>query len=305
MNALHDPGSGSADLHVRRGLGMQFSVLLSVYHRESPLHFGECLESLASQTVPPQEVVIVKDGPIGPDLENVITLYREMLKIATVDLPVNRGLGAALCVGVASCHFDWVARMDADDICVPHRFEKQIEFLKEHQEVDILGSSISEFELDPISVKSIRSLPEHHEAIRAFAKLRNPLNHMTVFFRKQAVLDAGNYREIAGFEDYDLWVRMLMRGYQFRNILDPLVLARCGNGMQQRRGSVKYAWRESTFFWSLRKLGFLNLYEFVRNIAFRLPVRLLPTGFRTWIYHGYLRRTSVPAPNIEEQDPSD
>ena len=269
---------------------MEFSVLMSVYDRESPSHLALSLESLAAQTMPANEIVLVKDGPLTGELEQTIRSFERALPVVTVDLPAHRGLGAALRAGVEHCRFDWFARMDSDDVCLPHRFERQIDFLKEHPEVDVLGTSISEFENDHTRRQALRILPQEHRAVLAFAKFRNPLNHMTVMCRKRAVIAAGNYQERTGFEDYDLWVRMLLGGSRFHNLPEALVLARCGSGMQQRRGSARYARREIALFWCFRKWGFLTRFEFLRSVMLRAPLRVLPAELRSRIYRSFLRR---------------
>jgi glycosyltransferase involved in cell wall biosynthesis len=271
-------------------LSMKFSVLMSVYNRESPANLEVSLQSLASQTLPANEVLIVKDGPLADRLHQVIDKYSAKLPLTTLQFETNQGLGAALRAGMEKCRFDLVARMDSDDICVSERFERQIGFLEDHPEIDVLGSAISEFDTDPGQCISIRRLPVGHDAIRSFAKERNPLNHMTVVFRKSAVLSAGNYQTAIGFEDYDLWVRMLMRGMRFHNLPEPLVLVRCGKGMQSRRGGVDYMRREMALFSQFRRTEFLSSWEFLWIAARRLPVRLLPGPVRAHIYKGLLRQ---------------
>jgi glycosyltransferase involved in cell wall biosynthesis len=272
---------------------MQFSVLLSVYHGELPEFLARSLESLAEQTLPASEVLIVKDGPLGADLEAVIESFASRLPIATLQLESNQGLGSALRAGIEHCRFDLVARMDSDDICAPHRFQTQIDFLNRRSEIDVLGSSIAEFDSDPAQCVAIRRLPEDHCDICAFATWRNPLNHMSVIFRKSSVIAAGSYQHCPGFEDYDLWVRMILNGSRFHNLAEPLIFARCGSGMQSRRGGPTYASREVALFWAFRKRGFLTTPEFLRNIALRTPLRFLPGPFRDGFYRGWLRR---PAP---------
>src|SRR5690348_1348881 len=118
---------------------MRLSILMSVYQRESPQFLREALESLATQTVPADEVVIVKDGPVGSDLDAAISSYREKLPIACLQLEKNEGLGSALNAGLSKCGADLVARMDADDICACDRFEKQLAFFEQNPEADVVG----------------------------------------------------------------------------------------------------------------------------------------------------------------------
>ena len=273
----------------------KFSVLLPVYFGDSPDHLAACLSSLEAQTWPASEILIVKDGSLVEALERVIQFYSARLPIRTLQLPDNKGLGPALRAGVENCQFNIIARMDADDICVLDRFELEVGFLEMHPEVDVLSGTIREFDSDPAIWVSERRLPSEHAAIVAFGKRRNPINHMAVVFRKSAVIAAGNYRSRPGFEDYELWVRMLMNGSRFHNLDAVCTLARCGNGMHRRRGGWRYILFEVSLFWYFRSLGFLNAREALRNIALRVPVRLVPAGLRSLVYRFFVRRRATVA----------
>ncbi len=266
-----------------------FSVLMSVYWRDSPEFLALALQSLHSQSWLADEIVLVKDGPLSDALEAVIAEYVSQLPLVCLSLPENQGLGVALKLGLEKCRFDLVARMDADDISVPHRFERQMNFMQAHPQVDILGSSIAEFNSDPDQCETERRLPVEHEQLYAFAKWRSPMNHMTVMYRKSAVLSAGSYASITGLEDYDLWVRMLLSGARFHNLDEVLVFARKGNGMQARRGGLGYARCELALLSSFRRQGFLTFSQMcVRGIVRILP-RLMPATWRTVLYERFLR----------------
>lgn len=269
---------------------MDFSVLMSVYAKESPLFFKEALESLKNQTVPAAEIVVVKDGPIGDGLEAVLTEYAACLPLRTVGYEKNRGLGYALAFGLRQCRYDWVARMDSDDIAVENRFEKQTAFLSQHSDIDLLGCATMEFSDTISDSRKGRILPCRHEEIVSFLKKRNAFNHMTVFFRKQTALNAGNYREMPGFEDYDLWVRMVVNGARTANLPEPLVYARTGNDMIGRRIGFRYAKEEYRFYKKLRKLKFLSYAEFIKVICMRIPLRLVPKPVLAFIYKKLLRK---------------
>lgn len=155
---------------------MKLSVLLPVYARESPEFLRESLESLAAQTRPAEEVVIVADGPLSEPLDAVIASFGACLPLVPVRLRDNVGLGQALHAGLEQCRGEYVARMDADDVCVPRRFARQLEFLELNQHVDVAGSAIAEFNEHPGAVYAVRRLPAEGDALRSFAKYRNPLN---------------------------------------------------------------------------------------------------------------------------------
>jgi len=272
---------------------MKLSVLMSVYDRESPAYLRECLDSLVMQTLPADEVVVVEDGPLGEQLKTTIAQYRKILPIVSLPLPTHVGLGAALRVGVNRCLGEYVARIDSDDICVPNRFQRQIGFLENNRAVDVVGGAIAEFDHDFSAPCSIRHLPAGGQVLRRFAKSRTPMNHMTVVFRKASVVNAGSYESCEGFEDYHLWARMLTRGYSLLNLKDVLVYARCGNGMQERRGGFVYLKRDIRFQLFLHKLGLVSASECFGNILVRSPVRLAPRAVRSFCYRLFLR-SGVP-----------
>lgn len=269
---------------------MKFSVLMSIYKKENPQYLKESLESILQQTVLPDEIVIVEDGPLTEPLYSVLNAYaKEYPFIKRVPFKENRGLGLALRDGVLACKNEWIARMDTDDIAKPNRFEKQIHFLELHPDISLLGTGIEEFSEAPDKPDSITILPETNKEILKFAKRRNPFRHMTVMFRRSAVLASGNYRDFLWFEDYDLWIRMIICGYKAANLPDILVAVRADKAMFARRGGTKYAIQEFYFQKFLLKCGYINKLIFGLNIIVRGIVRLSPNTLRVLIYRTFLR----------------
>jgi len=267
---------------------MKFSVLLSVYHKENPSYLSQSLDSVFNQTVPPSEVILVKDGQLTKELDNVIEEFlKEYSIFKVISLEENRGLGFALNEGLNHCSYEWVARMDTDDICFPNRFEKQLEIIETHPEVSFIGSTISEFIDMPQNIISYRRLPEKHEDIFIYSKSRCPLNHPTVMYRKEAVVCSGGYREFP--EDYHLWIRALMKGYKFYNIQEPLLYFRTSLDVIRRRGGWKYAVSEMRQQKEFYNMGFLSFPQFVKNSFIRFSVRIIPVGVRQYIYAKKLR----------------
>ncbi|MFV0582569.1 MAG: glycosyltransferase family 2 protein [Parabacteroides gordonii] len=269
---------------------MQFSVLLSLYYKESPSFLRESLDSIFNQTLLPTDVVLVKDGPLNEELDLVINDFRikyPILKI--ICIPVNKGLGKALNLGLQYCTYEIVTRMDTDDIAKPNRFEKQIEIFMNHPEIDIVSSWIDEFEGDTNHVLSIRKLPEYHKDIYQFAKKRSPINHPAVMFRKSSVLAAGGYKHFPLFEDYYLWVRMLMNGAKFYNLQESLLYFRSSSEMFKRRGGLNYALKELKFEQKLLEIKFISKSIFIKNILIRFISRLIPNKLRAIIYKHLLR----------------
>lgn len=269
---------------------MTFSVLLSVYFKEQATYLQQCLNSILSQSLQPTEIIIVKDGILTKDLDQVIDNFLSKTKILKViQLPNNIGLGKALNIGLQHCTYDIIARMDTDDIAKPNRFEKQLKVFQQYPDIDIVSSWIDEFEGDTNHILSIRKLPEYHKEIYQFAKKRSPINHPAVMFRKSSVLAAGGYKHFPLFEDYYLWVRMLINGAKFYNIQESLLYFRSSPEMFKRRGGINYALIELKFERELLRIKFIDKSIFIKNILIRFISRLIPNKLRTIIYKHLLR----------------
>ena len=268
-----------------------FSVLMAVYKKEQPLFFKEALRSVFDQSLIPNEVVLVKDGPLTEELEQIIVDFsskNEQLKVITLEK--NQGLGEALRIGLNACSFDLVARMDSDDICKPYRFEKQIAFLKEHKEITIVGSWIEEFSDCKEEIEAIRELPQEDKQLKIFMKWRNPFNHMTVMFRKKDILAVGGYQPFYLLEDYYLWNRLANANYYFANIGESLLWARGGYTMLERRGGWKYVVSESKLLKFMYRSGRINIVEFGANLMMKSIIRLIGKHLRHTIYTFFLRK---------------
>lgn len=268
-----------------------FSVLLSLYIKENPVFLRQSLDSIFHQTLLPDEVILVEDGPLTPELEQVVSDYSTRYPILkVVPLSKNQGLGKALNEGLKHCSYDLVARMDTDDIAKPDRFRRQMEVFEAHPEIDVCGAWIDEFEGDVNQVLSTRKLPEHQEEIVAYALSRNPVNHPVVMFRKSAVIAAGGYQHFPLFEDYYLWLRMLKNGAKFYNIPESLLFFRTSSDMFKRRGGWKYAKDELRFLAMMRKMGMIGWGRFAMNVIIRFPMRVMPNSVRGFLYKKALRR---------------
>lgn len=274
-----------------------FSVFMPVHAGVDAAHFARALGSVADQTVVPDEVLVVEDGPLEAGQIEVLDAFGAAHPglLRRVAFPVNRGPGAAAATGILEARHDVVARLDSDDIALPHRFETQLRLLEEHG-YDVVGASMLEFEGDESNVVGVRRLPGTHEQIARYARTRSPLNQPTVMLRRDAVLAAGNYVDIGLVEDYDLWARMLAHGARMSNIDEPLVLFRCSPAMFARRGG----WRHLRAEWQLqRRLQAYGLIGPVRrwaNLVVRIGFRLLPTRLLRTAY-GRIFRESVGEPS--------
>lgn len=268
---------------------MGFSVLMSLYSREMPHALACALKSITRQTLPPPQVILVIDGPIGKELESIVQSHLKTLPMKIVRLPKNVGLAAALNEGLKHCSYDLVARFDTDDWCSPERFEAQFCWMNKHSDVDVLGTWIAEFEVDPDVTSGLRKVPLTHAQIVQFAHARNPMNHMTVMYRKSAVNLAGGYQELHLMEDYWLWVRMISNGSKFANLAQVFVHARTGAGMLERRGGMRYVKSEIRAQRLFLTAGFISFPRAIFNLVLRVLPRLVPGPVRGFLYRVALR----------------
>ena len=269
----------------------KYSVLMSVYHKELPDNLSTSMDSMFSQTVSPDEFILMCDGPLTDELNAVIRKkereYPNVLRV--IRLKENVGLGKALQIGLKKISNEIVARMDSDDISLSDRCEKQLTYLEEHPDVSIVGGAITEFETDPSIPGFKRVVPENHEEIVEFSKSRNPFNHMSVMYRKSHVLDAGGYKHLLYLEDYYLWIRMFINGYKGHNLTDTLVYARVGNGMLGRRSGMAYAKLQKRLFAFMLKNNYITKSQYINAVISRTVISVCPGRMRQFLYEVILR----------------
>jgi len=271
---------------------MKFSVLMSVYYKEKQENLTLALESIVNQTSRPDELVLVKDGKLTKELDLVVESFAKKHPgfINIVTIKENKGLGLALRRGVKKCRHDIIARMDSDDVCHPTRFEKQIQFLIDNPAIQIVGSNAKDFIGNIKDVVSYRIFPEKHEDILKFSKRRCPLLHPTTMFRKEAIINAGNYEHFLWFEDYHLFIRLLRIDVKFHNIQEELLYFRSDENLFRRRGGLKYLLQDIRFQIFCLKSKHVNFWEFSTNLLLRISVRILPNNLRDKFYKTFLRK---------------
>lgn len=270
-----------------------FSVLSSIYHKEHPAHFNACMESIwDKQTLKPTEIVLIEDGPLSPELDQIIAKWQEKLgKVLHIKkLEKNVGTGKAKNIGLQECTYDIVCIVDTDDIYVPERFEKQIKFLEKNPDVSIVGGQILEFVEDTQNPTGMRNVPLSNEDLRNYAKKQSPFNNMTITYRKSHILEVGGYQHHLWMEDYNLFLRVIAKGHKIQNLPDVLVYARIDNGMHGRRKGFQYIKSEKQLLDLKKQLKLQNpLYA---NMLFlvRAAFRLLPANLLGKIYNTFLRK---------------
>lgn len=268
----------------------KYSVLMAVYKKDNPEYFAIALDSMINQTVPPDEIVIVKDGPITEELQAIIDERRNgKIVIHEVALENNLGLGLALQNGIMACRNELIARMDADDFSMPERCEKQLHEFEENRSLDIVGCQAIEFIGTTNNVVGVRKVPLDNEEIYKFAKMRDPFNHPSVMYRKSKVLACGNYRHRPGDEDTDLWIRMLQNRAVCKNLDESIFFFRFDEKTYQRRKS----WTNTKTLIGIRydawRGGFNSLGEFLVVLGAQMGVYIMPEWFEKMLYQKVLR----------------
>jgi glycosyltransferase involved in cell wall biosynthesis len=261
---------------------------MSVYRADDPGHFMQALDSVLNQSVLPEEIILVIDGPIGDALNSAVLSYEHNPLLKLLRLPTNLGPGTARHRAISVASSPIVAVMDSDDICMRNRFESQIKAL-ENQDIDLVGAFIAEFLGDPEKEIRVRKVPLTHDKIVERGKFYFPINHVTIMFRKEAYFRSGGYRGFRKVEDYDLFHRMVISGLRFKNIPEVLVLVRSSDAQYRRRHGWSYFREEIVLHRDMFRSGYIGLTDFIRNIAIRLPVRLLPVAILRGLSKNYLR----------------
>jgi len=261
-----------------------FTLLLSVWDGDQTDHLELAFcSAVDEQTLRPAQVVIVQDGPVRDELTASLAELNATspVPVTLVPLEQNQGLGPALDAGLAASEHDVIARMDADDVAVPHRFEVQIPLIAE---ADIVGAGLLEFVGDIDNVVGQRVPPTDPEQIRRYARMHDPFNHPTVVYRRQAVLAAGGYGDLPLMEDYALFARMLQNGARPVNVAEPLVYYRVGATAFKRRGGADLLRSELRLQREFRRQGFTSPAEYARNVMVRGGYRLIPWWARRAVY---------------------
>jgi len=269
----------------------KFSVSMCVYGKDNPEWFRTAVESVLRQTVRPDELVLVVDGPVPEALDIVIRQLESDPVLRVIRLDKNVGHGQARRIGLDHCTNEMIALMDADDISAPERFEKQLALFREDPELTIVGSNISEFVGEPENLVGTRIVQATNDGIKEDMTKRCPMNQVTVIFRKSAVQNAGGYVDWYCEEDYYLWLRMMLNGAKFANITENLVNVRVGKEMYQRRGGWKYFRSEARLQGWMRKHKVIGFGTYVVNVSKRLIVQvLLPNRLRGWVFKRFARK---------------
>ena len=270
----------------------RYSVLMSVYDKETPDNLRTAMDSIWNQTVEPDDFVLVCDGPLTPELDEVVDEMKERHSgiLQVVRLKENGGLGNALNAGMKCCKNELIARMDSDDISRPDRCELQMEVFSKNPELSIVSGVVEEFSESTDRTEIRRVLPEKQEEIVKFAQKRNPFNHPCVMYRKSAVEAVDGYKSIFLLEDYYLWVKMIQNGSIGYNIQRPLLWMRAGSDLYKRRSGMEYVRSQKELFKYMKNYGFISTWQYMRSVTLRGISSLMPNKVRDFVYKKVLRK---------------
>lgn len=252
------------------------TCVLPVYIGVSPEEFTRAYRSIEFQTLPPEEILVVLDGPVQSEISEFLNNQkRSDGRLSVIALETNQGVSAAMRSAFEQAQHRWVARHDADDIMMPDRFAKQWPAVVDGRYAAV-GGAMLEFVGDPTNIVRVRRLPSAHVAIAKYARMNSPLNNQSTIFDRDAVLAVGNVRDLHFMEDYDLFARLIANGYLLHSIDEALVLVHAQETMYDRRTDERFSASEIQMQRNLVGLGLISAPRAVLNYAARQLFRKLP-----------------------------
>ena len=267
----------------------KFTVVMSVYISDSPVYFVDAVNSLLNQTRLPDEIIIMVDGPVDNNLNEVIEMYASNAYIKIIRLKENIGLALSRKKAIKHATNEVIAVMDSDDVSVSNRFEKQLPLIV-NENAGVVGGWIEEFVNEPRDKGKVRKTPINHKEIFSFGKWRNPINHVTLMFTKEAYDSVDGYSSVRHSEDWDMISRMLIKGIIIKNIPEVLVHVRAGDEMIQRRRDISQLKGEMKLFIKMYRIGYINFMHLFGNIFIRVILRSLPKFITKFTYNSFLRK---------------
>ena len=268
-----------------------YSVIMSVYNKIKPDELETSIQSILNQTYKTNEFILIKDGKLTSMqekvIEKIVSNNKKIFRV--IQFSENKGAGAAYNKGIELCTNKWAAIMDSDDIAAETKFEKQMQYLLRHKDIDVIGTNAVEFLDDVGNIISTRIMPETNSQIVKFSHGRCPMIQPTVIFRVESVKRAGSYQHSPLTEDFDLYIRMIMNGCKFYTYQEILYYVRTNKDFFKRRGGIKYLKPILSFKYKYYKKGYFSFFEFIKTACSSAIVALMPNCLRTMIYKRFLR----------------
>lgn len=267
----------------------KYSVLMTVYAKERPEYLKEAIDSMLNQTIKPSEFVLVEDGPLNNGLYEVIEGFKKKSIFKVVTLKKNQGSGPASAVGIEACSNEWIARLDSDDYSVADRIEKQFALLDKKPKLNVIGANIIEIQTENPDNQQKVILPAENDEIRRFTGRRCPFRTSAILFKKDIVLEAGNYRAFHRVEDYDMFARLVAEGAVCANVQEFLSYMRIDKDYYKRRGGIKLAKSILRLKKEFRKKKIANRRDWIVSTPIQVVVCLMPNTLRDVFYRKVLR----------------
>lgn len=270
----------------------KYSVIMTLYSGDVAEYFKQSFASLLQQTLLPAEIIIALDGAIPDDLRAVCRAMQRasVVPVRLVQLPENRGHGAACNAAIKASRHELIGKLDADDIAFPDRFERQVAMFCRDGDLAVCSGYLAEFSRDITAITSQRRVPTEQSEIRAFMRRRSPFNHPAVMYKRSAVLAVGGYPEIRRAEDYCLWVKLLAGGYKGANIAAPLVYFRASDASYGRKKSWGNIVDSLRARWFGYRQGVSSLWDVVVVFVAHALLFVLPRRTVAGFYRVVLRR---------------
>ena len=267
---------------------IKFTLLMCTYYYDDPKLLELSIESIFKNTIKPNFFILTVDGEIPKKNWDVIIKLRKKYKIKLNILQKNVGLALALNNALKLVKTKWIARADSDDINMITRFEKQIEIARNNY--DVIGSNILEVDLNNEIQNLQKQMPISNSDIKKYLKSRNPINHMTVFYKTDFVKKVGGYPDFYHREDYGLWIKLKYHGAIFHNINESLVQVNGGKSLFKRRRGFKNIPAEFKLQLLCYRLKIKPFYLAIFHFFARVIILLLPISILSKFYIYKLRQ---------------
>lgn len=264
------------------------SVLMTTYAGTPADFLYDAIDSVAKCVPKPAQLVLVVDGPLNKKEEDLLEEIEASKKFSFLDivrLPKNCGLGTALNAGVPYCSYDWIARMDSDDYCLPDRFKLQWKLTQDRPDVDLVCGWQIDFEEKFGSWTGIKTVPEEHEDIASTLIWRCAVPHPSIMVRKSHLESIGGYWKHRFAEDYDLFFRLISNGTRFYGIQKVILAVRAPPAQRNRRGGWKVLKLDLLFRWACFRRGDFGFFTLMSTSIVYSAFRLSPNFIKSLFYN--------------------
>jgi hypothetical protein len=276
-----------------RPVAHDVTVLMPVWRGDRADRFeGAVASATTDQTLAPAELVLSIDGPLTPELDEVVAAIEagEHGPARVLRADAHQGLALTLQRGLEATATSLVARADADDLCRPERLALQVRAMREGG-LDLLSGTLQEFsDTVPAGTGPLRTRPLAHAEILAYLPRHSPFQHPAVMMRRETALAVGGYLELDHLEDYWLWERMLLGGARSANLPEVLVDYRVDEDLFARRGGARMFRSDLRLQRMLLRDGVTTPVGAASNLARRGAYRFAPGWLRRLGYRLLVER---------------